>query len=57
MNVTGLPEPPPVAVSVAVCPTVPVAGGVKPIDWASWLTVTVNGPAVALPAALAAVTE
>ena len=39
VKVTGLPEPPPVAVSVAVPPAVPEAGAVKVIAWAAWVTV------------------
>ena len=40
-NTTGLPEPPPVALSVSEPPTVPVAGAVKLIVCAAWPTVMV----------------
>jgi hypothetical protein len=39
VNTTGLPDPPPVAVSAAECPAVPVAGAVKLIACAPWATV------------------
>jgi hypothetical protein len=42
VNTTGLPDPPPVAVSVADPPTVPVAGAVKLITWDAGLMVMVN---------------
>src|SRR6185437_2559862 len=61
-NTTGLPEPPPVAVSVAESPTVPEAGAVKEIAWASSLTMIARwnwGAAayLALPAWLASTTQ
>ena len=35
VNTTGLPDPPPVALSVSEPPTVPEAGAVKLIVWAA----------------------
>ena len=43
VKVTGLPDPPPVAVRVAALPTTPVPGAVKLIAWAAWVTVTWPG--------------
>ena len=45
-NTTGFPDPPPVAVSVADPPTLPVAGAVKLIDCDAMLTVWVMPGAV-----------
>ena len=41
-NMTGLPEPPPVAERCAEPPAVPEAGAVKEIDWGTPLTVIVR---------------
>ena len=61
-NTTGLPEPPPVADKADESPTVPEAGAVKEIVWASSLTVIARwtwGAAayLALPAGLASITQ